>query len=129
MHVAISSAYDPPSHSPALPTAASPWRMQIGESATVRAAGEGPIPRRRISGVTRPRIVLVGCSFAGLEFLYRYVRRRGGRLAPGELTVIEPRSQHPYVPLAHEAASGASAPESLRFDIETLCASVGAGFV
>jgi NADH dehydrogenase len=79
--------------------------------------------------VTRPRIVLVGCSFAGLEFLYRYVRRRGGRLAPGELTVVEPRSQHPYVPLAHEAASGASAPESLRFDVEALCVSVGAGVV
>src|SRR5688572_25843710 len=87
------------------------------------------MPRRRISGVTRPRIVLVGCSFAGLGFLYRYVRRRGGRLAPGELTVVEPKPQHPYVPLAHEAASGASAPESLRFDVEALCVSVGAGFV
>ncbi len=72
--------------------------------------------------------MLVGCSFAGLEFLYRYVRRRG-RLAPGELTVVEPRSHHPYVPLAHEAASAAVAPESLRFDVGAFCASVGASFV
>ena len=79
--------------------------------------------------MTRPRIVLVGCSFAGLEFLYRYVRRRRGRLTRGELTVVEPRSHHPYMPLAHEAVSGASAPSSLRFDIATFCASVGVGIV
>lgn len=78
--------------------------------------------------MTRPRIVLVGCSFAGLEFLYRYTRRRG-RLSPGELTVVEPRSHHPYVPLAHEAAGGVTAPQSLLFDIEAFCASIGAGFI
>jgi NADH dehydrogenase len=74
------------------------------------------------------RVVLVGCSFAGLEFLYRYVRRRG-RPSPGELTVVEPRSHHPYVPLAHEATSGASTPDSLRFDLGAFCASIGAGVV
>ena len=68
--------------------------------------------------------MLVGCSFAGLEFLYRYVRARR-RLAPGELTVVEPRSHHPYIPLAHEVASGATSPDSLLFDIATFCAAVG----
>src|SRR5690349_8164018 len=75
-----------------------------------------------------PRTVLAGCSFAGLEFLYRYVRARR-RIAPDELTVVEPRSHHPYIPLAHEAASGATSAESLRFDIEAFCAAVGVTFV
>jgi NADH:ubiquinone reductase (H+-translocating) len=78
--------------------------------------------------VTRPRIVLVGCSFAGLEFVYRYVRRRRG-LHPGELTVVEPRRHHEYVPLAHELASGASTAESLRFDVGSFCTAVGVTFV
>jgi NADH:quinone reductase (non-electrogenic) len=81
-----------------------------------------------VRGAETPRIVLVGCSFAGLEFLYRYVRARR-HLAPGELTVVEPRSHHPYIPLSHEAASGVTPPESLRFDIEALCASVGVTLV
>src|SRR4051794_19256232 len=75
-----------------------------------------------------PRIVLVGCSFAGLEFLYRYVRARR-RLAPDEITVVEPRSHHPYIPLTHEVASGVTPPESLRFDIEAFCSALGVRLV
>ena len=82
--------------------------------------------RRAVSDT--PRIVLIGCSFAGLELLYRYVRARR-RLTPGEITVVEPRTHHPYIPLAHEAASGATPPESLRFDIEAFCAAIGVSFV
>jgi NADH:ubiquinone reductase (H+-translocating) len=72
--------------------------------------------------------VLVGCSFAGLEFLYRYVRRRG-RLRAGELTVVDRRASHPYIPLAHEALSGATSPDALRFDTRAFCHAIGAAFV
>ena len=75
-----------------------------------------------------PRTVLVGCSFAGLEFLYRYVRRRG-RPGVGELTVVDRRAAHPYIPLAHEAMSDAASPEALRFDTRAFCHAVGAAFV
>jgi NADH dehydrogenase len=76
----------------------------------------------------RPRIVILGCSFAGLELVYRYARQRG-RLEVGELTVIEPRLAHPYIPLAHEVISGARIPADLAFDHERFCTAVGATFV
>jgi NADH:ubiquinone reductase (H+-translocating) len=75
-----------------------------------------------------PRLVVLGCSFAGLELVYRYARRRG-RLEAGELTVVEPRLAHPYIPLAHEAISGARTPAALAFDQEQFCTAVGATFV
>ena len=87
-----------------------------------------PPPDQTLGTGAAPRIVLVGCSFAGLELLYRYVRARR-RLAPGELTVVEPRSHHPYIPLAHEAASGVTPAASLCFDIEAFCAAIGATVV
>jgi NADH dehydrogenase len=80
------------------------------------------------SAAPRPRIVVLGCSFAGLELVYRYARRRG-RLEPGELTVVEPRPAHPYIPLAHEAISGARSEAELAFDHEHFCTAVGATFV
>lgn len=80
-------------------------------------AGEGP------SAATRT--VLAGCSFAGLEYLYRTVRRRG-RYAPGAMTVIDPRPIHSYVPLAHEVTGGVRDAEELRFDAAGFCKAIGA---
>src|SRR5581483_9690226 len=51
------------------------------------------------------------------------------RFTPGEMTVIEPREQHPYIPLTHEAASGARAPEALLFDTPAFCRAIGAAWV
>ena len=82
--------------------------------------------RREVNGARH--IVLVGCSFAGLEFLYRYVRRRRS-LSAGELTVIDPRTHHPYIPLAHEAVSGTSKPADLLFPTAAFCESLGIRFV
>lgn len=76
----------------------------------------------------RPRTVLVGCSFAGLEFLYRHARR-AGRFAPGEMTVVEPLEQHEYIPLVHEVAGGARAPADVRFDTPAFCRAVGAEWI
>ncbi len=75
-----------------------------------------------------PPTVLAGCSFAGLELLYRLVRSRG-RFAPGEMTVIDPRERHPYIPLTHEAVSGVRAPEALLFDTPAFCRAIGAEWV
>ncbi|HKT06777.1 MAG TPA: FAD-dependent oxidoreductase [Gemmatimonadaceae bacterium] len=80
-------------------------------------AGEGP------SAATRT--VLAGCSFAGLEYLYRTVRRRG-RFAPGAMTVVDPRPIHSYVPLAHEVTGGVRDAEELRFDAAGFCKAIGA---
>ena len=76
----------------------------------------------------RPRTVLVGCSFAGLELLYRLARRRG-RFRAGELTVVDPRVGHEYIPLLHEAASGARSADALTFDARAFCSAVGADFI
>ena len=77
----------------------------------------------RTSAATRT--VLAGCSFAGLEYLYRTVRRRG-RFAPGAMTVIDPRPIHSYVPLAHEVTGGVRDAEELRFDAAGFCRAIGA---
>jgi len=71
--------------------------------------------------------ILAGCSFAGLEFLYRLSRRR--RLAPGTMVVVEPRARHPYIPLAHETVIGRRAPGTLQFDTPAFCRSIGADFI
>lgn len=76
----------------------------------------------------RPGTLLLGCSFAGLELLYRLARRRG-RFAPGEMTVVDPLDGHPYIPLAHEAAGGALVPEQLLFDTPAFCRRIGAAWV
>ena len=77
---------------------------------------------------TRPRNVLVGCSFAGLELLYRYVRRNG-RFAAGEMTVVEPLAHHEYIPLVHEVAGGVRPASEMRFDTPGFCRRIGAEFV
>jgi NADH dehydrogenase len=77
---------------------------------------------------TRPKTVLVGCSFAGLELLYRYVRRNG-RFAPGEMVVIDPLDAQQYIPLVHEVAGGESDASEMRFDTGAFCAAIGAELV
>lgn len=72
--------------------------------------------------------VLAGCSFAGLEYLYRTVRRRG-RFAPGAMTVIDPRPIHSYVPLAHEVTGGVRDADALRFDAAAFCRAIGAEWI
>ncbi len=83
-----------------------------------------------IQGVASPngRTVILGCSFAALEFLYRTVRRQG-RFRGGEVTVVEPRTVHAYIPLTHEAVSGAQPPERLQFDTARFCRTIGATLV
>lgn len=74
------------------------------------------------------RTVLAGCSFAGLEYLYRTVRRRG-RFASGAMTVIDPRPIHSYVPLAHEVTGGVRDAEALQFDAAAFCRTIGAEWI
>jgi NADH dehydrogenase len=74
------------------------------------------------------RTVILGCSFAALEFLYR-TSRRLGRFAPGEVTVVEPLGSHAYIPLMHEVVSGARSAERLQFDTARFCRAIGATLV
>jgi NADH dehydrogenase FAD-containing subunit len=75
----------------------------------------------------RPRndLVVLGCSFAALEFLYRLVRRRGVFQA-NECVVVEPAARHTYLPLAHEVASGVASVSENTFDAAAFCAGIGA---
>ncbi|HEX6535492.1 MAG TPA: FAD-dependent oxidoreductase [Gemmatimonadaceae bacterium] len=82
----------------------------------------------RETGAGGTRTVLLGCSFAGLELLYRLARRRG-RFAPEAMTVVDAPEQHPYIPLVHEAASGSREPQALQFDRKAFCERVGARWV
>lgn len=94
-----------------------------GAETTVTAAAPAP----GAPGAPAPvhaRTVLAGCSFAGLEFLYRLARRRP--LAPEELLVIEPRARHPYVPLTHESAAGMRGAATTSFDTATFVEDLGA---
>ena len=86
----------------------------------VETPARGGAAERRVT-------ILAGCSFAGLEFLYRLSRRR--RLQPGEIIVVEPRERHPYIPLAHETVIGRRASRLLQFDTAAFCHSLGASFV
>jgi NADH dehydrogenase len=90
-----------------------------------RLAGPPDVAARSTAG---PRTVLIGCSFAGLEFLYRYARRQG-RFRPGELVVVDPHVRHMYTPLLHEAVSGRRGAEALVFDAEGFCRDVGGAFM
>lgn len=75
-----------------------------------------------------PRTVIVGCSFAALELLYRLARRRG-RFAPGTMTVVSPQEMHEFIPLNHEVASGARPPEALRFDAGAFVRAIGGEWI
>jgi NADH dehydrogenase len=72
--------------------------------------------------------VLLGCSFAGLEFLLRYARRVGA-FTSGEVTVVDPRARHSYMPLAHEVASGAREADELTFETPAFVTALGAEWV
>ena len=72
--------------------------------------------------------VLAGCSFAGLEYLYRTVRRKG-RFPHGAMTVIDPRPIHSYIPLAHEVTGGVREADDLRFDAAAFCRAIGAEWI
>jgi NADH dehydrogenase FAD-containing subunit len=77
----------------------------------------------------RPRndVVVIGCSFGALEFLYRRARRYG-RFLPGSCTVVEPSATHMYLPLAHEVASGIARAVDNTYDAAAFVTSIGAAW-
>lgn len=70
-------------------------------------------------------LVVLGCSFGALEFLYRTVRRHG-RFGPGACTVVEPTARHTYLPLAHEVASGVATASENTYDARAFITAIGA---
>ncbi|MCP3768191.1 MULTISPECIES: NAD(P)/FAD-dependent oxidoreductase [unclassified Streptomyces] len=65
--------------------------------------------------VTRPRILVVGAGFAGVEC----VRRLERKLAPGdaEITLVTPISYQLYLPLLPQVASGVLSPQSIAMSL------------
>ncbi|WP_225833812.1 NAD(P)/FAD-dependent oxidoreductase [Streptomyces sp. NK08204] len=65
--------------------------------------------------VTRPRILVVGAGFAGVEC----VRRLERKLAPAEadLTLVTPNSYQLYLPLLPQVASGVLTPQSIALSL------------
>jgi NADH:ubiquinone reductase (H+-translocating) len=70
-------------------------------------------------------LVVIGCSFAALEFLYRTVRRQG-RFRAGACTVVEPAPVHTYLPLSHEVASGVARAFDNTYDARAFAVAIGA---
>ncbi|MFE2266206.1 NAD(P)/FAD-dependent oxidoreductase [Streptomyces griseosporeus] len=65
--------------------------------------------------MTRPRILVVGAGFAGVEC----VRRLERRLSPGEadLTLVTPFAYQLYLPLLPQVASGVLTPQSIALSL------------
>ncbi|MEY9810423.1 NADH dehydrogenase [Streptomyces albogriseolus] len=74
-------------------------------------------PHEGMDTVTRPRILVVGAGFAGVEC----VRRLERRLTPGEaeLTLVTPMSYQLYLPLLPQVASGVLTPQSIAISLRT----------
>ncbi|GHH93473.1 oxidoreductase [Streptomyces capillispiralis] len=72
-------------------------------------------PQEGMDTVTRPRILVVGAGFAGVEC----VRRLERRLAPNEadLTLVTPFSYQLYLPLLPQVASGVLTPQSVALSL------------
>lgn len=70
----------------------------------VAAGGGGDLPRRRDGGVAhRCDVVILGCSFAGVEVLLQLQRRLP---RPLQIVVIDRQEWHGYIPLVHERLTG-----------------------
>ncbi len=68
-------------------------------------------PQKGMNNVTRPRILVVGAGFAGVEC----VRRLERKLAPDEadVTLVTPSAYQLYLPLLPQVASGVLTPQSI----------------
>lgn len=68
-------------------------------------------PQKGMDTVTRPRILVVGAGFAGVEC----VRRLERKLSPGDarITLVTPISYQLYLPLLPQVASGVLTPQSV----------------
>lgn len=62
----------------------------------------------------RPRIVIVGAGFGGLQAAYRLAG------APVQITIIDRRNHHLFQPLLYQAATAALAPSEIGWPIRSL---------
>ncbi|MFC3349135.1 NAD(P)/FAD-dependent oxidoreductase [Streptomyces echinoruber] len=72
-------------------------------------------PQKGRNTVTRPRILVVGAGFAGVEC----VRRLERKLSPGEadITLVTPFAYQLYLPLLPQVASGVLTPQSIALSL------------
>ncbi|MBM9510116.1 NAD(P)/FAD-dependent oxidoreductase [Actinacidiphila acididurans] len=81
--------------------------------AAVRRAGDDqpPEPEKGRDTVARPRILVVGAGFAGVECVRRLERRLGSDEA--DLALVSPTAYQLYLPLLPQVASGMLTPQSI----------------
>lgn len=72
-------------------------------------------PQKGMDTVTRPRILVVGAGFAGVEC----VRRLERKLSPDDarITLVTPNSYQLYLPLLPQVASGVLTPQSVALSL------------
>ncbi|CAM5647523.1 hypothetical protein SCANM63S_02601 [Streptomyces canarius] len=74
-----------------------------------------PEPQKGMNTVTRPRILVVGAGFAGVDC----VRRLERKLAPDEadVTLVTPFAYQLYLPLLPQVASGVLTPQLIALSL------------
>jgi NADH dehydrogenase len=65
---------------------------------------------------TRPRIVVVGGGFAGLQAALKLAKSRRG----AEVTLVDRRNFHLFQPLAYQVATGALSPSEICYPLRTI---------
>ncbi len=68
-----------------------------------------------MDNVTRPRILVVGAGFAGVECVRRLERRLSADEA--EITLVTPFAYQLYLPLLPQVASGVLTPQSIALSL------------
>ena len=62
----------------------------------------------------RPRVVIVGGGFGGLE------AAKGLARAPVDITIVDQRNHHIFQPLLYQAATASLAPSEIAWPIRTI---------
>ncbi len=90
----------------------------VGAHARVDGDQRSPLPppenHARLTGVQRPRVVIVGAGFAGLNAAKALAR------VPVQITIIDRRNFHLFQPLLYQVASAGLNPSDIAYPIRTI---------
>src|ERR1700756_2607639 len=91
----------------------SAWRSAVTNASTRGAAPMAAEGTERMSS-DRPRVVIVGAGFGGLEPARKLAR------APVDVTVIDRHNYHLFQPLLYQVATAGLEPESIARPVRTI---------
>lgn len=92
----------------------SSWRRAIRGMRTATSRNR-PEPQKGMNTVTRPRILVVGAGFAGVDCVRRLERKLGPDEA--DVTLVTPFAYQLYLPLLPQVASGVLTPQSIALSL------------